>query len=107
MNICRKTIKFISLNIKNLVFVVYSIEYKLKRICKSVFNVPTSLELGFVVANDIAACSEEHICKCYLKCASYLHSMSIRNVSSMVDVQSSSVVTILEFLTSIQYLEEY
>ena len=52
----QKTIKFISLDIKYLVFVVYSIEYKLKRICKSLYsvfiydlhNVPTSLELGFV-----------------------------------------------------------
>ena len=42
------------MNIKYLVFVVYSIEYRLKRICKSLYsvfiyvlhNVPTSLELG-------------------------------------------------------------
>lgn len=48
--------KFISFNIKYLVFVVYSIEYRLKGICKSLYfvfvyilhNVPTSLELGFV-----------------------------------------------------------
>ena len=35
----QKTIKFISLNIKYLVFVVYSIEYRLKRICKSLYSV--------------------------------------------------------------------
>lgn len=48
--------KFISFNVKYLVFVVYSIEYRLKGICKSLYfvfvcilhNVPTSLELGFV-----------------------------------------------------------
>ena len=37
VNICKKTTKFISLNIKYLVFLVYSIEYRLKMICKS-FN---------------------------------------------------------------------
>ena len=45
-----------SLNIKYLVFVAYSTEFKLERICKSLYfvfiyilqNVPTSLELGFV-----------------------------------------------------------
>ena len=50
----QKTTKLISLNIKYLVHVVYSIEYRLKRICKSLYsvfiyvlhNVPTSLELG-------------------------------------------------------------
>lgn len=46
--------KFISLNIKYFVFVVYSMECRLKGICKSLYfvyilhNVPTSLELGFV-----------------------------------------------------------
>ena len=51
----KKTKKFISLNIKHLVFVAYSIEFELKRSCKSLYsvfiyvfnNVPTSLELGF------------------------------------------------------------
>lgn len=46
-------IKFISLNIKYLIFVVYLIEYKFKRICKLshsvliyiLHNVPTSLKL--------------------------------------------------------------
>lgn len=45
----------VHLNINDLVFVVYSIGYRLKRICKSLsslfiyilHNVPTSLELGF------------------------------------------------------------
>ena len=54
MNIGQKTAKFISLNIKYLIFEVYSIENRLKRICKSLYsvfihvlhNVPTSLELG-------------------------------------------------------------
>ena len=53
----QKTLKFISLTIRYLVFVVYSIEYNLKRIYKSLYsvfiyilhNVPTSLELGFVL----------------------------------------------------------
>ena len=57
LNICKKAIKFISYNIKYLVIVVYSTEYNLKRFCKSLFsvfiyvlhNVPTSLELGFVL----------------------------------------------------------
>ena len=48
--------KFISY-IKYLHFVVYSIEYNLKRICKSLYsvflyvlpNISTSLELGFVL----------------------------------------------------------
>ena len=52
----KTTVKFISFNIKYLVFVVYSIEYKLKRICYSLHsifiyvlhNVPTSLELRFL-----------------------------------------------------------
>ena len=35
----KKSEKFISLNIKYLVFVVYSIEYRLKRICKSLYFV--------------------------------------------------------------------
>ena len=52
----QKLIKFLSSNIKYLVFAVYSIEHKLKRICKSWYsvfiydlhNMPTSLVLGFV-----------------------------------------------------------
>ena len=51
--IWQKTIKFISLNIKYVVFVVYSVEYRLKRIFKSLYfvfiyilhNFPTSTEL--------------------------------------------------------------
>ena len=52
----QKPIKLISLNIKYLVFVVYSIEFKLKRICKSLYsvfiddvlrNILTSLQLFF------------------------------------------------------------
>ena len=50
----KKTIKFISLNIKYVVFVVYSMEYRLKRIFKSLYffviyilhNFPTSTESG-------------------------------------------------------------
>lgn len=52
----QKTIKPIRLNIKYIVFEVYSIEDRLKRIFKSLYsifiyilhNAPTSVELGFV-----------------------------------------------------------
>ncbi len=56
----KKKIKLISLDIKYLFFVLYSIEYRLKRICKShssvyihiLHNVPTFLELGFVISEN-------------------------------------------------------
>ena len=60
VNIYKKTTKLISLKIKYLVFVMYSIEYRLKRISKSLYpvfiyvlhNVQTSLELGlYIVAS--------------------------------------------------------
>ena len=52
----QKIYKVCQFNITYLVFVVYSIEYKLKRTCKSLYsvfinilhNVPTSLESEFV-----------------------------------------------------------
>ena len=48
VNICKIKKSFISLNIKYLVFVVYSIEYRLKRICKSYFYLRFTQRPNFI-----------------------------------------------------------